>query len=150
MAQLLVSFVAGLLFAAGLIISGMSNPSKVLNFLDVGGHWDPTLAVVMGGALLVTVPAFHFVLRRSAPLLAGRFQLPTKPRIDLQLVTGSAIFGVGWGLAGLCPGPALTALGSGATSASVFVAAMLAGVIVEKYFVEPRMLTAERVPPVAG
>jgi hypothetical protein len=138
-AQLVVSFVAGLLFAVGLIVSGMSNPSKVLNFLDVTGNWDPTLAFVMAGALLVTFPAFHFVLRRSAPLLSDRFHLPTRQQVDAPLVSGAAIFGVGWGLAGLCPGPALTALGSGATSAFVFVASMTAGALVHKYIIEPRL-----------
>jgi hypothetical protein len=144
MMQLLVSFLAGPLFAVGLIVSGMSNPSKVLNFLDVSGPWDPTLALVMGGALLVTFPAFQLVLKRTRPLLAERFYLPTKQEIDSQLVTGAAIFGIGWGLAGLCPGPALTALGSGATSAFAFVAAMIAGVLVEKYVIEPRIPVARR------
>ena len=139
MAQLVVSFIAGLLFAFGLIVSGMSNPSKVLHFLDVTGNWDPTLAFVMAAALLVTFPAFRFVLKRSAPLLSDRFYLPTKQQIDVPLITGAAIFGIGWGLAGLCPGPALTALGSGATSAFVFVAAMIAGALVQKYIVQPRL-----------
>lgn len=139
MAQLVVSFIAGLLFAVGLIVSGMSNPSKVLNFLDVAGNWDPTLAFVMAGALLVTFPAFHFVLKRSAPLLSDRFYLPTRQQIDAPLVSGATIFGVGWGLAGLCPGPALTALGSGATSAFVFVAAMTAGALAHKYILQPRL-----------
>lgn len=145
MAQLVVSFIAGLLFAVGLIVSGMSNPSKVLNFLDVTGNWDPTLAFVMAGALLVTFPAFQIVLRRSAPLFADRFHLPTRHQIDAPLVSGAAIFGVGWGLAGLCPGPALTALGSGARSAFVFVAAMTAGALVHKYLVQPRI---NRIPTV--
>lgn len=139
MAQLVVSFIAGLLFAFGLIVSGMSNPSKVLHFLDITGNWDPTLAFVMAAALLVTFPAFRFVLKRSAPLLSDRFYLPTKQQIDAPLITGAATFGIGWGLAGLCPGPALTALGSGATSAFVFVAAMIAGALVQKYIVQPRL-----------
>jgi len=138
-AQFVVSFIAGLLFAFGLIVSGMSNPSKVLNFLDITGNWDPTLAFVMAAALLVTFPAFRFVLKRSAPLLSDRFYLPTKQQIDAPLIAGAAIFGIGWGLAGLCPGPALTALGSGATSAFVFVAAMIAGALAQKYIVQPRL-----------
>lgn len=139
MVQLVVSFIAGWLFAVGLILSGMSNPSKVLNFLDVTGNWDPTLAFVMAGALLVTFPAFRFVLKRPAPFLSDRFYLPTRQQIDAHLLSGAAIFGVGWGLAGLCPGPALTALGSGAISAFVFVAAMTVGALVHKYIIEPRL-----------
>lgn len=139
MAQIIVSFGAGLLFAIGLIVSGMSNPAKVLNFLDVTGHWDPTLAFVMLGALAVTYPAFLFVLRRSRPILAERFTLPTKKHLDSALLAGSTIFGIGWGLAGLCPGPALTAMGTGAPSALKFVLAMIAGMLVHKYLVEPRM-----------
>lgn len=142
MGQLSVSFFAGVLFATGLLVSGMSNPAKVLNFLDITGSWDPTLVFVMGGALMVTLPVFRMVLKRSRPLLSERFYLPTKEQIDAPLVTGAAIFGIGWGLAGLCPGPALTALASGATPAFAFVAAMIAGVLVHKYLVEPRIMAS--------
>lgn len=132
MAQLLLALTAGLIFALGLIISGMVNPAKVLGFLDIAGAWDPTLAFVMGGALLVTIPGFHFVLRRARPLLAERFYLPTKQDLDPRLITGAMLFGIGWGLAGLCPGPALAALAAGLWPVFGFVAAMVAGSLVSK------------------
>lgn len=144
MTQLAVAFLAGLLFAVGLIVSGMSNPAKVLNFLDIAGTWDPTLAVVMGGALLVTFPTFGWVLSRSAPLLCEQFQLPTRTRIDVQLLLGSAIFGLGWGLAGLCPGPALTSLATTAKPVVMFVAAMIAGMLACRYLVEPLFTGSRR------
>jgi uncharacterized membrane protein YedE/YeeE len=124
---LLTSFIAGALFGSGLTISEMINPARVMGFLDVTGRWDPTLAFVMAGALAVTVPAFTLVLRRQRPALAPQFYLPTKLKIDSRLILGSAIFGVGWGLAGFCPGPALAGLASGNASVYLFVAAMLAG-----------------------
>lgn len=133
MAQLLLALTSGVIFALGLIISGMVNPAKVLNFLDIAGAWDPTLAFVMGGALLITIPGFRLVLkRRSKPLLAERFQLPTKQDLDPRLILGAVLFGIGWGLAGLCPGPALTALASGLLPVVGFVAAMIAGSLVYK------------------
>jgi uncharacterized membrane protein YedE/YeeE len=125
--QLIVAFLTGLLFALGLIVSGMSNPAKVLNFLDVTGAWDPTLALVMGGALLVAFPAFRRVLKQPKPVFEERFHLPTKRQIDSTLLSGAALFGIGWGLAGLCPGPALTAAGSGSMPALVFTVAMIVG-----------------------
>lgn len=125
--RIVVALLAGLLFGLGLSISQMVNPAKVINFLDVAGHWDPTLALVMGGALFVTVPTFRWVLRRPAPLLDGRFHLPDKRDIDARLITGAVLFGVGWGLGGLCPGPAVVALLTGFASVLVFVGAMLAG-----------------------
>ncbi|GAA3958528.1 YeeE/YedE family protein [Allohahella marinimesophila] len=133
-ALLALSLVAGIIFALGLIISQMVNPAKVLNFLDLAGDWDPTLAFVMGGALMVTMPAFRFILKRPHPLLDKRFYLPTKADIDTRLLTGSAIFGVGWGIAGLCPGPALTALATGLLPVVGFVLAMAAGAYVFKLF----------------
>lgn len=123
----IVSLLAGLLFGLGLVVSGMVNPAKVLNFLDIAGSWDPTLAFVMGGALLVTVPGFRLVLKREAPILDGRFHLPERNDIDLPLVIGAVLFGVGWGLGGFCPGPAVTAMVSGFPAVFAFVAAMLAG-----------------------
>lgn len=119
---------AGLIFGLGLVISGMANPAKVLNFLDVAGHWDPSLAFVMLGAIAVTVVGYRFVLRRSQPLLESNFHLPTQNAIDRPLVVGSAIFGLGWGLFGFCPGPAITSLGLAATGTLVFVPAMLIGI----------------------
>lgn len=121
------AFLSGLLFGAGLTISQMIDPARVIGFLDVAGRWDPTLALVMVGALAVTAFAFPLILRRGRPLYCVQFDLPSKTRIDLSLIVGAAIFGIGWGLAGLCPGPALAALASGESGVYLFVAAMVAG-----------------------
>ena len=126
-AQPIFALLSGTLFGLGLAISGMANPAKVLGFLDVAGAWDPTLALVMLGALAVTTPAFRYVLRRRQPWFAPGFALPTKTDLEPRLITGAALFGVGWGLAGFCPGPAVTALVSGNSTVFAFVAAMLAG-----------------------
>jgi uncharacterized protein len=134
--QLILSLLSGILFALGLIVSQMVNPAKVLNFLDVAGTWDPTLAFVMGGALLVTIPAFRLILKRSQPLFARRFYMPTKQDIDARLVIGAALFGVGWGLAGLCPGPAITALATGLLPVIGFVAAMIIGALAHTWLFE--------------
>ncbi len=123
----LIALVAGVLFGAGLALGGMTNPAKVVGFLDVGGRWDPSLAFVMGSALLVTFPVFAWVRRASRPLLAERFQLPTKRDLDPQLLTGAALFGIGWGIAGLCPGPAIANLAAGSPEVLLFVVAMVAG-----------------------
>ena len=125
--SILVNLGLGLLFGLGLVVSGMSDPAKVLNFLDLFGTFDPSLAFVMGGAVIVAFLGFRFTLRRPAPLLAGRFQLPTRTDIDARLIVGPALFGIGWGLGGFCPGPAFTGLGLGASGTLVFVGAMLAG-----------------------
>jgi uncharacterized protein len=117
----------------GLTISGMVNPQKVIGFLDLAGNWDPTLAVVFSGALLVTIPAFRLIFKRPHPVLADEFELPTNKDVDARLLAGSAIFGVGWGLGGFCPGPAVTALASGLTPVFVFVAAMVAGMAFYKW-----------------
>lgn len=122
-----VAFVAGLVFALGLGIAGMTLPRKVLGFLDVTGDWDPTLAFVMGGAVAVYALASPLILRRPRPLLAPRFAVPTRRDLDARLVVGAAVFGIGWGLVGFCPGPALVALGAGVPQAAIFSAAMLAG-----------------------
>src|SRR3954451_601275 len=127
--SLLFSLAAGVIFGAGLTISDMVNPSRVLNFLDVAGSWDPTLAFVMAGALAVTALGYRWVFRRNAPLLDAKFHLPTQTEIDLPLVGGAALFGVGWGLAGMCPGPALTDLVTLEPNVLAFVAAMLIGMI---------------------
>ena len=118
---------SGLVFGLGLAVAGMTNPAKVIGFLDVAGDWDPTLAFVMGGALLVAVPAYRFIPKRGRPVLEAEFSLPKKKAIDAPLVGGSALFGVGWGLVGFCPGPAIAALGTGLLPVFAFVAAMLAG-----------------------
>ncbi|MDR7379847.1 putative membrane protein YedE/YeeE [Rhodoferax ferrireducens] len=121
------ALLSGLVFGLGLIVSGMANPAKVLGFLDLAGVWDPSLAFVMAGAIAVAAVAFALARRRSHSLLGAPMQLPSARRIDRRLVIGSLLFGVGWGVAGFCPGPALVGLGMGADKALVFVAAMLAG-----------------------
>jgi hypothetical protein len=121
------TFVAGLLFGLGLIVSGMTDPSKIIGFLDVAGAWDPSLALVVGGAIPVGWVAFRIARRRTASFLGGVMHLPTPRQIDWPLILGSLAFGVGWGLAGYCPGPAVVAFGAGHDRAVVFVAAMIAG-----------------------
>jgi uncharacterized membrane protein YedE/YeeE len=120
-------FLLGLLFGLGLILSGMTNPSKVQNFLDIAGPWDPSLALVMGGAIAVGIFAFSFAKRKTQPLLCGKMDWPSQTKITYRLCIGSAMFGVGWGLGGFCPGPALVAMASGAKESMIFVAAMLVG-----------------------
>jgi len=127
MRQTLSAFGIGLLFGLGLTVSQMINPAKVLNFLDLAGQWDPSLALVMAGALAVTALGYRLVLAKEAPLFAGRFAVPTRRDVDPRLIAGSALFGIGWGLAGFCPGPAITALGLGRLDVLLFVAAMAAG-----------------------
>lgn len=119
----------GLAFGTGIVVSGMSNPAKVLNFFDVFGTWDPSLLLVMGSALVVTFVGYQFVLRRPAPVFDRKFHLPTNRDFDVPLIGGSALFGVGWGIAGFCPGGAIPALGSGELSPLIFVAAMIGGVL---------------------
>ncbi len=123
----LASFGAGLLFGLGLLISGMANPEKVLGFLDIAGQWDPSLAFVMAGAILVGLFAFTVAKKRTMSFLGFDMHLPASDRLDKRLVVGSVLFGAGWGLAGFCPGPGLVALGAGKTGALVFVVAMIAG-----------------------
>ena len=121
------SLLAGLVFGLGLIVSGMANPAKVLGFLDLAGAWDPSLALVMAGAIAVGGVAFFFTRGRQLSLLGAEMKLPTARNIDRRLVGGALLFGIGWGVAGFCPGPALVALGMGQIKAVVFVAAMLSG-----------------------
>jgi hypothetical protein len=123
----LSAFATGLIFGIGLIISGMTDPSKIIGFLNLAGPWDPSLALVMGGAVTVGFLAFRFARRRTAAFLGGAMHLPTARQIDRRLVLGSLAFGVGWGLAGYCPGPAVVSVGMGQEKAMVFVVAMLAG-----------------------
>lgn len=123
-------FLLGLVFGLGLILSGMSDPGKVLGFLDLTGSWDPSLGLVMGGAVVVSFVAFRIARTRGTSLLGAPLKLPSSTTIDKRLVFGSLTFGVGWGLAGFCPGPAIVSLGSGQPKAAVFVAAMLAGMLV--------------------
>lgn len=121
------SLLAGLVFGLGLIVSGMANPAKVLGFLDLGGAWDPSLALVMAGAIGVGTVAFAISRRRTLSLLGDKMMLPTSRQIDRRLVVGSLLFGIGWGVAGFCPGPGLVGVGMGEVKAMIFVAAMLAG-----------------------
>jgi len=133
MMQPLVSLMAGLVFGLGLAIAEMTNPLKVLAFLDLAGDWDPSLAFVMGGAVTVTALAFRFILRRPVPFYGERFNLPTLTQIDRKLLVGAALFGIGWGLAGYCPGPALATVLSGNSEAWLFVPAMLVGGALQRW-----------------
>lgn len=125
--SLLISLLAGLLFGLGLIASQMVDPAKVQSFLDIAGHWDPSLALVMGGAVVVGLAGFLLAGKRSTSLLGEPMRLPEARRIDTPLIVGSAVFGAGWGLVGYCPGPAIAALGMGEPKAVLFVFAMVAG-----------------------
>jgi uncharacterized membrane protein YedE/YeeE len=132
---LLSQFAIGVLFGWGLIISGMSNPQKVLGFLDLAGLWDPSLIFVMVGAILVGLAGFYIVSKRSEAFFGGALHIPTRRDISKPLIVGSFVFGIGWGIAGICPGPALVALGAGYLKAFVFVVAMLVGMrVCEKFF----------------
>lgn len=145
--SMLIQFTIGLIFGGGLLVSGMSNPAKVLNFLDLAaigtGSWDPSLMFVMLGAVATAFVGYRLVLRRPQPLLADSFQLPTKSDLDQRIIAGPAIFGIGWGLAGFCPGPAFVALGYGTRASVLFVIAMLVGMAAA------RMLS-ERQPTLAA
>jgi len=132
------SFLAGLIFGLGLIVSGMANPAKVLGFLDLTGAWDPSLALVMAGAIGVSFIAFLFAKNRTRSLLGADMKLPTGSKIDRRLVIGSTLFGIGWGVAGFCPGPGLVALGMGEVKALIFVAAMLVGMAAFELFEQLR------------
>ena len=133
MLRMLINLLGGTLFGLGLSISGIVNPAKIIGFLDFAGDWDPTLAFVMGGALLVAIPAFRLTFKRQHPVLAEDFEVPTKKEVDGRLLAGAALFGVGWGLGGFCPGPSVTALASGLVPVFAFVAAMVAGMAVYKW-----------------
>ncbi|MET4569229.1 DUF6691 family protein [Rhodanobacter soli] len=135
-----IAFVAGLLFGLGLSLGGMTQPAVVLGFLDIFGAWDPRLVFVMAGAVLTTAVGYRLLLRRPRPLLVERFQWPVSRRIDARLVGGAALFGIGWGIAGYCPGPALASLGAGAPALLVLVACMIAG----------WWLAARLLPPAGG
>lgn len=135
----LVAVVAGLLFGMGMMVSGMVDPAKVIGFLDLAGEWEPSLAFVMGGALLVFVPAYGLLVRRRLqPVCAAEFHLSQNKAIDGRLIGGSVLFGLGWGMAGICPGPAVTSLSGGSVEMLVFVASMLLGTWVSCLFTEKR------------
>ena len=131
-------YLTGLVFGTGISISGMANPAKVLNFFDIMGTWDPSLAFVMGGAVIVTFLGYRVVLKRPMPAMADRFHLPTAAAIDTRLLGGSAVFGIGWGIAGFCPGGALPALGTGAPAVFIFVGALLAGIVLTRVIAAAR------------
>lgn len=130
--RVLASVLIGLVFGCGIVLSGMGNPAKVVNFFDVAGSWDPSLILVMGGALAVTFLGYRVVLRRPAPVLDTAFHLPKSRAIDARLLGGSALFGVGWGISGFCPGGALPMLGTGNADVLVFLAAMTAGIVIAR------------------
>ncbi|KIC51346.1 DUF6691 family protein [Tateyamaria sp. ANG-S1] len=123
----LFALLTGLAFGTGIALSGMMDPAKVLNFFDLAGTWDPSLAFVMGGALIVTFIGYRLVWRRAAPLFEARFQIPSASNIDARLIGGSALFGVGWGIAGFCPGAAIPALGTGRWEVALFLVSVTAG-----------------------
>ena len=130
MKRAIVAFICGLVFGAGLIVSQMSNPAKVIGFLDITGNWDPSLALVMGGAVAVFGVLYRLALRQGTPLLASRFTVSEKESLDAPLMVGALIFGVGWGLGGFCPGPAIVSAAFGDARVWAFVAAMIAGMFV--------------------
>ena len=146
MGPMLAALGSGIVFGMGLAIAEMTNPAKVQNFLDFLGTWDPSLALVMGAALATTGLAFPAILRRHAPLITRAFAVPTRANIDPALVAGAAIFGVGWGLAGFCPGPALAGLLQGVDGVYVFVAAMLLGMLLHRAVFEPLRVRAAELP----
>jgi len=141
------NLVAGLIFGLGLLISGMANPAKVQNFLDLAGAFDPSLIFVMAGAVAVTLVGYRLVLRAPKPVLAERFHLPTVKDIDARLVGGAALFGIGWGLSGFCPGPAITSLALLAKGTLVFVPAMLAGIALARLVVRATAPEAQAPAP---
>ena len=143
----LSSFLVGLIFGVGLILAGMTNPAKVIGFLDITGTWDPSLAFVMGGAILVAIVAFRFAKKRTTNFLGGAMRMPTSDMIDKRLVIGSLLFGAGWGMAGFCPGPAITSLGTGNPKALIFVIAMIAGMAIfelaDRYWHQPHQAATQ-------
>jgi hypothetical protein len=138
MAKNIVGLLTGILFGLGLALSGMTQPQKVLNFLDVTGHWDPSLLFVLGGAVGVTVVTFRFILRRKMPVLGSRYYFSDKTKIDRPLVLGAALFGMGWGIAGYCPGPAVASMAAPNWEVLVFLPAMLLGIFIQKLMASKR------------
>lgn len=134
----IATYLIGLLFGVGISISGMANPAKVTNFFDIAGAWDPSLIFVMGGALVTTFIGYKLVFGRGAPLFEGGFSLPSSTVIDAKLIGGSAVFGIGWGIAGFCPGGALPALGTGRWEVFAFCAALVVGILAAKFIQKAR------------
>lgn len=131
--KIFATFLTGLIFGLGITISGMGNPAKVINFFDFAGTWDPSLGFVMGGALLVTAVGYRLVFARQQPVFTEGFRLPSATNIDFKLVGGSAIFGLGWGIAGFCPGGALPVIGTGNSNVLIFMAALIAGILAANF-----------------
>jgi uncharacterized membrane protein YedE/YeeE len=138
MLVLLAALACGLIFGLGLILAQMTNPAKILNFLDLFGSWDPSLAFVMAGAIPVAAIGFALARRHKAPVFADQLHFPVQTSIDARLIIGSALFGIGWGLVGFCPGPAIVALGAAFGKAAVFVAAMIAGMLLFRFLEKAR------------
>ena len=128
-----LAYLSGLLFGLGIVLSGMANPAKVVNFFDLAGAWDPSLAFVMGGALTVTAIGYRIILRKSAPVCDTMFHMPTKTGMDKRLIGGSLVFGVGWGVAGFCPGGALPVVSTGNPGVLIFVTALVAGILIARF-----------------
>lgn len=143
--RIITSLITGLVFGIGLIISGMTNPAKVLGFLDLAGLWDPSLALVMGGAIAVGVVAFQLARKRSKSLLGDPMRLPSATQVDRRLLLGGLAFGVGWGLAGFCPGPALASLAVGGTKPAIFTVAMIGGMVIYELIERASALRVKRV-----
>lgn len=131
----------GLLFGTGIAISGMINPAKVINFFDIAGSWDPSLLFVMGGALTTTLIGYRLALKQASPIFSAKFYLPTRTDIDMKLLSGAAIFGIGWGISGFCPGGAVPALGTGKTDVLIFIAALVAGILIVRLVIQPLLST---------
>lgn len=146
--RLLSAYLIGLVFGLGISISGMGNPAKVVNFFDFAGTWDPSLAFVMGGAVVITRAGYALVLRRRAPLLAPHFAVPKNRKIDGRLLGGSAIFGVGWGISGFCPGGSLPIMGTLDADVFIFTAALLIGIFSARVLLQlPGLMAAQRATP---
>ena len=145
----LLAFASGLVFGCGILLSGMANPAKILNFFDIAGSWDPSLAFVMGGALTIAAIGFRLVWRSAKPLAADTFQILANQRIDKRLMLGSGLFGIGWGMAGFCPGGAIPALGLMRWEVFAFVAAMALGIALARAF-DPQLSKPAGPPSVAG
>lgn len=141
----ITSLIAGLVFGIGLIISGMTNPAKVVGFLDLAGLWDPSLALVMGGAIAVGMLAFQIARKRSTSLLGDPIRLPSATQVDRRLLLGGVAFGIGWGLAGFCPGPALASLATGGTKPAIFTVAMIGGMVIYELIERASAMRVKRV-----
>ncbi len=141
--KLVYVYLIGLLFGLGISISGMGNPAKVVNFFDIAGTWDPSLAFVMGGALIVTFIGYRFVLKRPHPVFDQKFHLPTRKDLDAELIGGAVVIGIGWGSAGFCPGGALPMVGTLRADVLIFVAALIAGILAAKWFKNRRALVTQ-------